>query len=57
MTITIGWQSQQSWRGYHSHCRDHRWLTGVRGLEEMEMPACYNHVGKEQDLVALQASI
>ena len=34
MAITIGWRSQQSWRGCDSCCRDHRLSTDEGGLDE-----------------------
>jgi hypothetical protein len=50
MAITIGWGSQQSWRGFESRCGDHHWSTDVGCLDETRMSTVTINVRTEQGL-------
>ena len=45
--VTIGWESQQSWRGYDIYCRDHPGSTDAERLKNRTMSVCY-HVRQKQ---------
>jgi hypothetical protein len=35
--LTIDWESQESLRGYDSHCRDRRWSIDAERLDEISL--------------------